>query len=690
MMEYNQAQEEAIRIHEGQLLLISCPGSGKTTTMLRRIADMTESGIDPSGILMVTFMEAAAREMRERYRRDYGSSTVHFSTIHSLAFRILRENGYGEMQVLAGEAQRKMAAELIRSFSKNPYDTSVKDLLLNISAFKNKDIPLQDFECSNLDKEDFKKIFPLYENRKKVLGQIDFDDMLLYCRSILREKTSVCMQYQSLFPYLICDEYQDTNVVQRDILYLLAGKDGNLCVVGDDDQSIYGFRGAESRIMLNFKRDFPKAKLIYMDTNYRSLPEIVEQSRRLIEHNRQRFPKEIHAFRKGNATLEVLKAESREAQLSLLFQKVEDLNSRGKALRDMAILTRTNAQLEDIAAFFEARNISYSSGEAIRDPYEHFIFRDLLCYFRLIQGERRKEDLLRVLNRPKHYVKLQSVQELESFTDYDLLRLMSAQYSSAPWIVNGFRDYLKVIQELRDTPFLEQLMGILDKINYRAYLKDYAESSDTELSSLEAKLAFYIQEAKQYPNLSSWYQAAVSHVNRHREVVRRREREGIRLSTMHQAKGLEWDTVFIPDLIMGVTPSPLSRSFSQWEEERRLFYVAVTRARNRLYLLHYNENQAKPSLYLREMKEDATIEKEQRERPRSEVRKSQKDIATYQRYSTKAAGKSRQSFFREGSSSMFRIGDAVHHLKFGEGKVVAVSDTTVTVDFSGSQKIFKR
>lgn len=684
MTEYNAAQEEAVKTHAGQLLLISCPGSGKTTTMLRRIFDMTESGIDPSGILMVTFTESAAREMRERYRRDYGESSAQFQTLHALSLRILRENGFERQQVLSGEQQRSYVAELIRKHARNPFDLSVKDLLLNISAFKNKDIPMNSFECSGLDKDELRTLLPLYEARKKENGQIDFDDMILQCRSLLRESPTVCAHYRRLFPYLICDEYQDTNRIQRDILYLLAGKDGNLCVVGDDDQSIYSFRGADSRSMPDFRKHFPHAKTLCMNSNYRSLPRIVEQSRRLIEHNALRFPKDIRAARSGEGRVEQLHAASRTETLQKLCEKLRELRAEGQPLRNTAVLTRTNAQLEDIAAYLEAQSLPYHAAESLRDPYEHFIFRDLLCYLRLIQGKRWKEDLLRVLNRPNHYVKLQSIISIDTWTDSNLNRIMEAEYPSSPRIVNHFRRYLRKLHELKGRTLSAQLAGIYDEIDYRSYLRDYAKSSGTEFSALEAKLRFYEEAAAHCGDLSSWYQAAVSHVERHRASLRSGG-EGVRLCTMHQAKGLEWDTVFIMDCVMGITPSPLARSFTERQEERRLFYVAMTRARDSLYLLRYTENQAKPSIYLREMEEKSAGQSLDAPREDSEAASKARLTAVKRRSSPE-----KKQFFREGSTSGFTVGLSVHHLKFGEGRVIQLTERTVHVDFSGTIRIFKR
>lgn len=283
-MEKNIAQEKAIQTIEGQVLLISCPGSGKTTTMIRRIKAMIDAGIDSSHIVMVTFTDAAATEMRERFLKQYGACNATFCTIHSLCLKILSAACDTQLRIINEHEQYSLLYDCMKSV-RIPAGTTLKDILSDISAFRNSCKPIAEFSPVTLKPSEFSIVYQAYEVKKRQSDFMDFDDMLCLCKELLTDNAKVLRECRNKYRYIMCDEYQDTNQIQKEILYLLAGKNGNICVVGDDDQSIYGFRGALPVIMMDFKKDFPNLCEISMDINYRSKPEIIAAAGNLIKNN---------------------------------------------------------------------------------------------------------------------------------------------------------------------------------------------------------------------------------------------------------------------------------------------------------------------------------------------------------------------------------------------------------------------
>lgn len=679
-MEKNIAQEEAIRTHHGQVLLISCPGSGKTTTMIRRIKAMIDAGIPASTIVMVTFTDAAANEMRARFQKQYGECGATFCTIHSLCFKILTSCTDAPLKIIAADEQFYKIKTCMKQVRIPLSAYPAKDVLMDISAFKNSDVSLQSFRPATLSKEEFARLYPLYEETKQESGVIDFDDMLCLCRDRLNHDAALLQSLRLQYQYIMCDEYQDTNSVQKDILYLLAGSDGNLCVVGDDDQSIYGFRGATPGIMLNFKRDFPNVHEIHMDTNYRSRPKIIAQARNLIEHNTERFRKDIQAARDGDGEVIVHTSELRENELEYLVKTIKDQIRRGTDPRQIAVLARTNLQLEDLAAVLAQYGIAYSAGEAIKDPYEHFIFRDILSYLNLIHGIWNPEDFLRILNRPNRYLKESNFRNMEGFTENALVQAASRQSSYKQKAVDVVLEMHWHIISLRNQPLSSQVSSIIHRLGYAAYLSDYAEKADIEESVLFSKLDFFLAESKKYQDVQEWYRAAQVHVQAHRRILKEKSENGVILATMHRAKGLEWDTVFIVDCCENTIPSKKAETNSELEEERRLFYVAMTRAKETLYLLNYckkegkkgNVTEIKPSVFLKEMQMDKHAERLRQEALDAKRKQNIADI----------------SEFHEGSPLFFLIGQTVTHSRFGTGTVIQKNMALIAVKFQNGVKMF--
>ena len=397
-MQKNPAQEEAIHTVNGPMLLISCPGSGKTTTMLRRIDYMIRNGVDPKHILMVTFTDAAATEMKKRFRTQYGNHPVTFCTIHALCLRVLHLSGGPAFTIMDASA-RMDAMYYAARLSHLTFD-DFKDITNDVSRFKNTGVYDQRSEQSINDQQ-FLAFVKGYESYKDEHGLLDFDDMLIRGKQILKENGNLLTALKRQFTHIICDEYQDTNPIQRDILYLMAGDNGNLCVVGDDDQSIYGFRGAVPSIMMDFQKDFPACKTIRMSTNYRSVPGIIGPAGMMIKYNRVRFDKDIQASRDTSANGRVYyeTADDREQEIEQLVGLVRSYCTDGH-YQNCAVLARTNMQLEQVSEAFMRNKIPFTSKDVVTDIYEHWCFQDLCSYLSLADGTGTVHDLKRILNRP--------------------------------------------------------------------------------------------------------------------------------------------------------------------------------------------------------------------------------------------------------------------------------------------------
>lgn len=468
--------------------------------------------------------------------------------------------------------------------------------------------------------------------------------------------------------------------MQKDILYMLAGDTANLCVVGDDDQSIYGFRGATPGIMLDFEKDFPNAKVISMDTNYRSRPEIIEKARNLIGHNKERFQKDIKAARDGHGDVIVKTLKIRSEELSWIAEKVQSMISDGISARDIAVLARTNLQLEDLACTFDILRIPYTAGESIHDDYEHFIFRDLISYLTLMEGNWDKECFLRILNRPVRWLKESLFSTIDGFDEKAMVQLAMLHKPYDKRAVEEVRQLYKVLYGSRQCSLVDKIKIICNHCCYRAFLCDYADSTGTDPGVFFSKLDFFLREAAKYHSVSEWMEAAKRHVAVHRRKLSKKDDNAVTLATMHRSKGLEWEHVFILDCCQNIMPgkNPATaqdkngseKSASEIEEERRLFYVAMTRARESLYLCNYAYREKKsrqsgenpgftgvaPSIFLAEMQEDLEAKKKKIEL--DEKNRKESVCAVH-------------DAFLEGSPATFTTGMEVHHSEFGTAPLYA-------------------
>ena len=604
----NKDQTKAIETVAGPVIVISGPGSGKTTTMLARINYMvSHEKINEENILMVTFTNAAAKEMKKRYSDKYGESKVTFCTIHSLCLNILKNfQNFAVSDLLLPQDQKNFFYNcLSKNHTINDKNEFINSILTDISVMKNNQLDIKEMKITCCkDKKLFESLYHEYENFKTENKRIDFDDMLLLAYQEMLNSSECLNMLQKKYQYIICDEYQDTNYLQRDILYLLAGESQNLCVVGDDDQSIYGFRGARPEIMLNFEKDFPNSTVINMGTNYRSLKNIVNCSDSLIKNNTARFPKTLTASRRDSGDIYYKTYPTRDLELLAVTQEIRQLIKNGVEPNNIAVLYRTNKQAEMIASEFMSNKIPFVTTEPIKSKYDHWVFQDISAYRNLATGNGGRRELSRILNHPQRYL---SMRYAAKGYDETYMKELVHKLNTEDWKLkkdsyelNKMFSLIKIFAQKNP---LETLRFFYSFTEYEKYLKDYSEFTNENYSDIEMLWNGYLADIKKTGD--DWGEWA-KYVCKYKKALesKKNSTDGVTLSTMHRAKGLEWDYVFIIDCVDGITPHVKSEDFASLEEERRLFYVAATRAKDKLMICSYKKDGKKsidPSPYIKEM-----------------------------------------------------------------------------------------
>lgn len=600
----NPAQEAAIQATEGHVIIVSCPGSGKTTTLIRRIRHIIENGVDPKRILMVTFTRAAAQSMQEKYVELFGTQPgVIFKTIHSLCYAILlRESVIGRDSVLGDEAQRNFLVDYFKSKRYGDAFDMAENALTAITDVKNNSIDPASYKPAGLKAEIFRSVFRSYEEWKKLQRKIDYDDMLILTDQLFKEHPEVLEKYQKQFQYIQVDEYQDINSIQKEIIYALSAAFNNLCVVGDDDQSIYAFRGARPSIMMNFQKDFPDAKVIFMETNYRSGFGVVHFADKVIHNNKERFSKKFISQRgkEGfHGEVRLKRFETHVDQRNFLIKEIQRLHTDYDIpYSEMAVLFRTNEQAQMPVNALASLGIPYDCTEVVRTMYESFIFNDIRAYVKLSVGEGTEDDLIQILNHPTRYFKeakfrgaAYTEKSLKNHAYYIYQEGQGWQFRNACEKIEQWMEAFgpgEVTWESPTADVMRRMDGGLHSIGYDAYLRDYADYRNMDYEEIKAQYELLLEDALLYDSVGEWFEAADSTIRRMKDMSWQRDPEGVRISTMHKAKGLEWRVVFIVDADEFITPhrrAIKSGDPSAIEEERRLFYVAMTRAKDQVYIL---------------------------------------------------------------------------------------------------------
>ena len=610
-MNYSKSQEAAIRHKDGPMLVLAGPGSGKTAVITQRIVNLIKGyGVDASGILVITFTKAAANEMKQRFLGLSGLSRmqVSFGTFHAVFFTVLKHAYRFDSSNIITEEQRCQFMREILSYHQLDYrdeNEFIADLLGEISLIKNTRIDLANFYSSHCGEEVFRKIYEAYGRRLSQNRLIDFDDMLTYTYELFVKRPDILSAWQRKYPYILIDEFQDINRIQYDIVRMMAAPRNNLFIVGDDDQSIYRFRGARPELMRRFLSDYADAKQLCLEENYRCASRIVQTSLALIGHNQNRFEKHITPARPQAGIVSIREYPAAFQENRAIIEKIRELAAAGVPYRDMAVLGRTNRQPGYLMEQLMAQGIPFFARETAPLVYDHWAAKDLLCYLRLGAGGRRRSDFLQIMNRPLRYLSRDVLDEPQ----VDLDR-WEAVYGEQPWIARRIAQMAEDLEAMRHMGPFAAMNYVRKGIGYEEFVIDYARTHGQKEQELIEILDEVQQSASGFSTLEQWQAHIEAYRKRVREELKKRGEagEGVQILTLHGAKGLEFDTVFLPQLLEGQLPGKRAVLEADIEEERRLFYVGMTRARERLFLswskTRYNK-EAAPSRFLAELQNPA-------------------------------------------------------------------------------------
>lgn len=607
----NTAQQEAVRHETGPMLVLAGPGSGKTTVLLCRISRLLERGLaKPQEILALTFSKAAAEEMKSRFEKLNGSNRVSFGTFHSIFFRILRSRyGWNVEQIFQEDERRNVLRNIIEA---EKWD--IPDLEEYISQFFSQ-LSLMNSELEQPNRfmpmgmpvEEFRKLYRAYEGYKERHEKLDFDDMLTQCYQLLREDAAVRDYWQRKYKFILVDEFQDVNQAQFACLQILAEKHQNLFVVGDDDQSIYAFRGARPDFLLHFPTLYPTAKKVTLNTNYRSTERIVNLAERVIGNNEVRFVKNMKGIGADGDKVTFFLAEDVAKEAAHIAEKIGGLLDEGMPLTEIAVIYRTNLQGGAFARELYKRGIPYDLRDNSGNVYEHWVAKDLLAYLLLAENEESDSALRRILNKPKRYIGKDLLAEAETMP-YTLLRSFFVCPSLKGWQEENLDNLRIDLNQIRKRTPYDALKYIRKVIGYDEYLEEFAAYRRTSAQVLQEIADEIMETAKDCVDVRSFREQLERLSLQMKEQSRKKgqKRNGVALMTMHGAKGLEFRAVFLPSLVEGIVPH--EKGLDTVAEERRLFYVAMTRASEKLCLSAIQqryEKERKPSRFLAEMGLDA-------------------------------------------------------------------------------------
>ena len=704
----NPAQKEAVEAIEGPVLILAGPGSGKTRVITHRVAYLVEvCGVSPHHIMAVTFTNKAAREMKERLQQLLGQAmeALTLGTFHAICARILRRDGKAvgldsSFVIYDEDDQLRLVKQVLEELNLDPKQYAPQALRSAISAAKSRLFSPKDYaqRVSSYFEEIIQRVYQRYQ---ELLGQsqgVDFDDLLMKTVQLFQDHPKILTRYQSRYIHILVDEFQDTNVAQYELMKQLAGKYRNLCVVGDPDQSIYSWRFADLRNILSFEKDYPEAKVVFLEQNYRSTKTILEVASDVISANVLRKPKKLWTENENGAPVTVIEGYNAEEEAQSVLNEIEKLVSQEQiSLKDCAVMYRVNAQSRALEETFLRYGVAYKLVGGTRF-YQRQEVKDIIAYLRLIHNPQDNVSLTRIINVPGRGIGQKTISTLQSWAKandtplFEALKQISrnavaveVKQSLSPRIVQALAGFDALMANLAAHSHELSLSGLLDEIlkdtGYREYIlaKEDGEEKWENIAELRNVASEY-DEFVPTEALTSFLEK-VSLVSDIDDLDERAD--AVTLITLHQAKGLEFPAVFIVGLEEGILPH--RRSFDdpqEMEEERRLCYVGITRAKKRLYLLRsyrrtlFGGSTANPpSRFLHDISPHLIS-------PRTLWEETPAPVAATH------FGRDAWPSRRPASTLTLKVGDHVHHNKFGPGIVMNCSptrdDQELTVVFEGA------
>ena len=581
-MGFTEAQKRAIESKARAVLVVAGPGSGKTTVLTERLVYLLKNGAEAKSCLLLSFTRASSKEMALRFaKRGIAGNSPHFSTIHALCLSLLREVRGIEREGLVN-LYEKMDWLSAYFLEKGIAREEVEELLLNygnqISYFKSITEEERMHFLREEKNEDFLPLFQYYEKMRKLRGKLDFEDLLIEVLLELQKNTRIADSWKSRFSYILVDEFQDLSLIQYAILKALSEKGASLFVVGDEDQSIYGFRGASPDILFRFAGDFPDCERIFLADNFRSKEEIVLLSRRLIGKNKKRFQKPLTGRRGRGGKAKYFLLETGVEEAVLLAEHVESLLREGCPPEEIAVLCRSKMQITPLLPGFMERGIPIVVMEELNNVFQHFIGKDILAYLRLAQNKESSQELVQILSKPYRGLRREKILHKDSGLS-DLKRAVKTLKEREE--TEKLEKHLEALSKLNPK---EAVLFIRKEIGYEKYLEDFAKKKNKDFTEWWESLEEITAMSEGYPDLDAFFRFVTEFNRRALERRKPEEEKGIRFMSYHSAKGLEFDEVFLPDCIEGIIPDGRAKKPEEIEEERRSFYVALTRARKGIHI----------------------------------------------------------------------------------------------------------
>lgn len=668
----NEEQLDAVKTTDGPLLVLAGAGSGKTKVLTTRIAYLIESGVEPYNILAITFTNKAAKEMKERVFKLVGEvKDIQISTFHSFGLYIIKRHynllGYERnFTILDGDDSLVLVKNIVKEMGLNTDDYNPKAIRNKISGAKNELVYPEEYEkYAGTDFEEIVcKVYKKYEERLKNNNSVDFDDLLILPIKLFSVYKDILKMYQERFKYILVDEYQDTNRVQYILVNMLAARYKNICVVGDNDQAIYSWRGSDYRNILNFEKDYPDLKSVMLEENYRSTGNILKAANEVIKNNKIRKDKNLWTKHEEGSKIRYHRANDEKDEASYVVKEIKNLLYDGVRREDIAVLYRTNAQSRNIEEAMLRENIPYKVIGSFYF-YNRKEIKDLISYLKLIYNKNDDISLVRIINVPKRGIGDKTISNLsdKSFKlnkcIYDVIETGKEQ------------EFKKIIEELKenskDATLTELVDLILDKTGIRKELEsEKTVDAEIRLSNLEEfkSITRTYEENSDSPTLEEFLEeiSLVADMNEHKN-----ETNVVTLMTVHAAKGLEFDYVFVIGMEEGLFPHLNSMETEDLEEERRLCYVAITRAKKKLWLINAKSRMIYgkhdnyfPSRFISEIP-DEYLEKDENKKQTTSIT----------------------------SDEEYKLGEILEHKIFGQGVVVGMDDKDLTIAFSNKYGIKK-
>jgi len=704
LKDLNDCQKKAVQNTEGPLLILAGAGSGKTRVLTHRIAYILKKRLAyPNEILAVTFTNKAAGEMKERVvnlakhlnksksKKDVTYNFPFVGTFHSICVKILRRDGHNisidsNFSIYDVDDQISAIKQSMKELHLNSKEYNPKTIHTYISGAKNELIDSEVYK--NISRGHFQDavsvVYPKYQSILKNNNALDFDDLLVKTVELFKSNQEVLKKYQNLFKYVLVDEYQDTNKVQYVLVNLLADQSRNICVVGDDDQAIYSWRGATIKNILSFEEDYPEANIVKLEQNYRSTKKILDAAFEVIRHNSSRKPKKLWTEKNDGDKIKIFTAQNEREEAKFVAGKIQELIENGADLNEIAILYRTNAQSRTIEEEMLFCSIPYQIYGNI-SFYQRKEIKDTLAYLRIIYNPKDDVSLLRIINTPSRKIGAITVSDLKQLAKNKELSigelLLEAEDEVFTNITNSkhierFVKLIRVIKSsLKKVKFTEYIEYVLEKSGYLKWLDDDTPENEARVENIRELLSV----AGKYDELDgeialNEFLSEVSLIEEQQvKAQSKKDKNRVKLMTMHSAKGLEFENVFIIGMEEGLFPH--SRSYTdpeEMEEERRLAYVGITRAKKRLFLTnaesryYFGSCQSNiPSRFLEDIPENLidflSLNDDDEDDYSFEDNESdnRKDVLCYN----------------------FSKGDKVEHEEFGRGVIISIKDNIAKVDF---------